>query len=108
MKITTTTRDFELTDDLREYVEYRLAFALSPFQDRVRSVVVVLSDTNGPKGGIDKRCLVKTRLRGLSELIIAETESDFRIAVNRAADRTKRNLARRLWRLHGTFNQLVS
>lgn len=98
MKVTMTTRDFELTDDLREYVEHRLAFALSPFQDRIRGVLVILSDINGPKGGIDKRCLLQIRLRGLSELIIEETEADFRIAVNRAADRTKRNLARRLWR----------
>lgn len=96
MRIKMTARDFELTDSLREYVEYRLAFALSPFQDRIRGVVVVLSDINGPRGGIDKRCLLQVRLRGLSELIIEETEADFQIAVSRAADRAKRVLGRRL------------
>lgn len=108
MRITTTTRDVELTDSLREYVEYRLAFALSPFQDRIRGVVVVLSDINGSKGGIDKRCLLKVRLRGLSELIIDETEADFQIAVNRAADRAKRDLARRLWRVRSAFSERIS
>lgn len=96
MGITMTARNFELTDSLREYVEYRLAFALSRFQDRIRGVVVVLSDVYGPKSGIDKRCLLKVRLRGLSEFLIEETQADFRIAVNRAAERAKRTLVRRL------------
>ena len=98
MQITTTARDTELTGSLREYVENRLAFALSRFQDRIRGVVIVLSDVNGPKNGIDKRCLLKIRPRGLSEFIIEEIESDFQSALNRAADRAKRTLARRLRR----------
>lgn len=35
-----TASDFELTDSLREYVEHRLAFALSRFQDRIEDVTV--------------------------------------------------------------------
>jgi putative sigma-54 modulation protein len=96
MRLTMTARDFELTDSLREYVEYRLAFTLSRFQDRIGGVTVILSDINGPKGGVDKRCVLKVRLRGPSELLIEETEADFRIAINRAAERAKRTLARRL------------
>lgn len=99
MRITTTARDFELTGSLREYVENRLAFALSRFQTRIRGVVIVLSDVNGPKSGLDKRCLLKVRPRGLAEFIIEEVESDFQSALNRAADRAKRTLARRLRRL---------
>lgn len=99
MKITTTARDIELSGSLREYVENRVAFALSRFQDRIRGVVIVLSDVNGPKNGIDKRCLLKIRPQGLSEFTIDEIESDFQSASNRAADRAKRTLARRLRRL---------
>ena len=98
MQITTTARDIELTGSLREYVENRLAFALSRFQDRIGGVAIVLSDVNGPKNGIDKRCLLKIRPRGLSEFIIEEIESDFQSALNRAADRAKRTLARQLRR----------
>lgn len=97
-------RNSDLTDDLREYVEHRLAFALSPFQDRIHGVVVVLSHLSESNGGIDKRCQLKLRLRGLSEVIIDETEANFQIAVNRAADRAKRTLARRLRRMRDTFN----
>lgn len=105
MKVAIQARNFQLTDGLREYVEYRLAFALSPFQVRIRGVVVVLSDINEPEGGVDKRCQLKVRLRGLSELIIDEAEADLQIAVNRAADRAKRTLDRRFWRLRGTFGE---
>jgi hypothetical protein len=34
---------------------------LSRFQDRLTRVEVHLSDTNGPRGGIDRRCLVEAR-----------------------------------------------
>lgn len=105
MKIDIQARDFELTDGLREHVEHRLGFALSQFQDHTRGVVVRLSDINGPKGGgIDKCCHLRVRLNGLSDIVVEETEADFPVAVNRAADRAKRTLARRLLRVRGTFN----
>lgn len=104
MKIDIQAHGVELTDGLRGHVEHRLGFALSQFQDRIRGVVVRLSDVNGPKGGIDKRCNLRVRLNGLSEIVVEETEADFPIAVNRAADRAKRTLARRLLRVRETFN----
>ncbi|MBB4630694.1 HPF/RaiA family ribosome-associated protein [Sphingosinicella soli] len=95
MKIAIQTRDAELTDDLREHLEQRLAFALSRCQNRIRGVVVGLSDINGSKGGIDKRCHLRIRLNGLSDIAVEETEADFDVAANHAADRAKRTLARR-------------
>ena len=44
MQITTTARDTELTTSLRDYIENRLAFALSRFQNRVRGVVTAELD----------------------------------------------------------------
>jgi putative sigma-54 modulation protein len=64
MRITTTASDIELTGSLREFLENRLAFVLSRFQKRIRGVVIVLSDVSGPKGGIDKRCLLKSEREG--------------------------------------------
>jgi len=104
MKIAIEAHDFELTDGLRQHVEHRLAFALSQFHDRIRGVVVHLSDVNGPKGGIDKRCHLGVRLNGLSDIVVEETEADFHVAVNRAADRANRTLVRRLRRMRGTFS----
>lgn len=103
MKIAIQTRDAELTDDLRERLAQGLAFALSQYQDRIRGVVVGLSDLNGPKGGIDKRCRVLVRLNGLPDIVVEETEADFSVAVDRAADRAKQTLIRRLRRLRGAI-----
>ncbi|SDH12831.1 HPF/RaiA family ribosome-associated protein [Pelagibacterium luteolum] len=98
MRIAIQVRNADLTEELREHVEYRLAFALSQFPEHIRGVAVVLSDINGPKGGIDKRCSLRVRLNGRSDIVIEETEADFHVAVNRAADRAKRSLGRRLRR----------
>lgn len=105
MKIAIQTRDAELTDDLRRHVEQRLAFALSQCQDSIRGVVVGLSDINGPKGSIGKRCHLRVRLNGLSDIVVEETEADFYVAVNRAADRAKRTLVRRLRRVRGVYSE---
>ena len=105
MKIDIQARDFRLADGLREHVEHRLGFALSQFQDRIRGVVVRLSDVSGSTSGIDKRCHLAVRLNGLSDIVVQETEADFTVAVNRAADRAKRTLVRRLLRVGDTFNE---
>lgn len=104
MKIDIQARDFELTEGLREHVKHRLDFALSQFQDHIRGVVVHLTDVNGPRGGIDKRCSLRVRLNGRLHIVVDETEADFPIAVNRAADRAKRTLARRLLRVRENFD----
>ena len=105
MRTAIQVRNSDLTDELREHVEHRLAFALSQFPEHIRDVVVVLSDINGPKGGIDKRCSLRVRLNGRSDIVIEETEADFHVAVDRAADRAKRTLGRRLRRLRDTFSE---
>ena len=51
-------RVFDVTDVLSTYIQRRLVFALGRFGRRVERVLVRVEDTNGPKGGIDKRCRV--------------------------------------------------
>ncbi len=56
----------ELAPDLREHTDRRLSFALSRFGSQVLKTTVYLTDNNGPKGGIDKNCLIAgpARTRG--------------------------------------------
>ncbi len=108
MRTAIQVRNSDLTDELREHVEHRLAFALSQFPEHIRGVVAVLSDVNGPKGGIDKRCSLRVRLNGGADIVIEETEADFHVAVDRAADRAKRTLGRCLRRLRNTFSERAS
>ena len=99
MRINIQARGFELTEGLREHAERRLQFALSWASDEVRAVRVCLFDVNGPRGGNDKRCRIQIPMAGAPNVVVEDAESDLYLAIDRAADRTERTMARRLGRL---------
>lgn len=107
MHIDIQTNGFDLTDGLREHTERRLRFALSWASHDVQKIAVRLFDVNGPRGGNDKRCRIQIPLPGTADVIIEDTESDLYIAIDRAADRAERAVARQLERQrehrHGAF-----
>lgn len=73
----------------------RLEFALGRFAGRVRSVSVSLTDLNGPRGGIDKKCLIAVRLeRSPRVIVIEDVDTDAEVVVSRAAERSARAVAR--------------
>lgn len=94
MQIEIQARDFELTPGLRAHVRRRLHFALGRYEDRVTRVMVRLSDLNGPRGGVDKACLLRIRLHGQPAILIEDAEEDLYVAISRAADRAGRTLGR--------------
>ncbi|MGB4946891.1 MAG: HPF/RaiA family ribosome-associated protein [Candidatus Competibacter denitrificans] len=87
-----------LTDEVREYVERRLQFAFGWADERLLYVAVRLSDENGPRGGEDKRCRIQINFAGAPNLVVDDTEADLYVAIDRAADRAGRSVARRLER----------
>jgi len=66
MKIDIQTRGFTLTDALRTQTERRLRFAFGGLGARVGRVGVRLTDENGPRGGVDKRCALRISVPGRS------------------------------------------
>ena len=100
MQIDIQTRDFSLTKALRSHVERRLGFALSTRYDRIKRILVRLSDVNGPRGGEDKCCQLHVVLPGQADVVIEDTQSNLYAAINRATDRASRAVSRRLERLH--------
>jgi ribosome-associated translation inhibitor RaiA len=88
--------DLTTRSRLRRESERRLHFATDRFQLHIRDIDVRLQDVNGPRGGIDKRCLVSARLRRGGTVEIEETSSSFVGAIRAAAKRLRRQLARRL------------
>jgi putative sigma-54 modulation protein len=96
MQIGIQTRGFDLTESLRNYCERRMRFALGSASGRVRSVIVRLTDENGPKGGIDKRCSIRVALDKAPVVVIVQDESDLYVAIDHAADRVARTMSRRL------------
>ncbi len=76
----------------------KLAFELARFAPRVRAVRVLLCDENGPRGGTDKRCVIRVSVPGAPPLLTEQYESDLYVAIDRASDRAGRTLARWLGR----------
>ena len=98
MRIDLKCNGVETPSGLREYVARRMKFAVGRFRDHIRWARVKVADVNGPRGGVDKRCVVQLRLRNLPDVIFAITAAEARAAVDGAADRVAQVLARRLQR----------
>jgi putative sigma-54 modulation protein len=99
MQIDIQARGFKLTEGLREYVERRLSFVFGSTRRSVRRISVRLSDENGPRGGDDMRCRMQVSLADAPSVVIEDTEASLYVAIDRAADRIGRAVARRIERL---------
>ena len=84
-------------NDLREPTERRVRFVLRRLGWLVPRAEVQMSDVNGPRGGIDKRCQVELRTDGAGSVVVASVASDWRTALDNALARAARFLMR-LWR----------
>ena len=98
MQIDIQSRNFKLTKALHKHIERRLGFALSARDDHIQRVMVWLSDINGPRGCADKCCHIQVLFSRSSDVVIKDTEMDMYTAIDRAADRAGRTVARRLAR----------
>jgi len=82
---------------LRELAERRVRFVLRRLTWLVPRVRVQLSDINGPRGGIDKRCQVDLKTYAGRQLVVTSIDRDWRSALDRALARAARALLR-AWR----------
>lgn len=96
MKLDIQARGFTLSEGLRHHCERRLRFALGAAGGRLGTVAVRLSDLNGQRGGVDKRCAIRAIWPGKPPIVIAQDETDIYVAIDRAAARVARTLARQL------------
>jgi len=96
MKIGIQCRGFSLSSAIAGQVHKRFGFLLGRGIRRIRRVDVILSDLNGPRGGVDKRCLIKVSIDGLLPVVIEDIQSDLYVAIDRAAGRASRTVLRRM------------
>lgn len=78
---------------LADHVHRRLRFALHGFEEKVRTVTLRFEDTNGPRGGIDKRCTVEVTGR-FGILVTEARDSNFYTAADLALSRADQAVAR--------------
>ena len=90
----------KVTTGLREYIDRRLHFALGRFSPVIDHVRVRVGDINGPRGGVDKHCLIVVKLRasGSNPIAVDDNDEDLRAAVTRASNRAGRTVARAIER----------
>lgn len=96
MQVLFKSRDRQAAE-LREPTERRVRFVLRRLSWLVPRAEVHLSDVNGPRGGVDKRCQVEIRTDGGGSVVVASVAKDWRTALDHALARAARFLLR-LWR----------
>lgn len=109
MQISIKARGFTLTEALQSHTERRVRLAIGPGGSRLSSVVVRLSDENGPKGGPDKRCSIVATLIGANDVIVEHHDVDLYVAIDRATQRLGRTVTRQIKRRlieRGEFNHV--
>lgn len=94
MRVEVVTTNLSRSEALSSHVRRRIGFALDHLAHRVRSAVVRLSDTNGPRGGVDKRCCLRVELEPRGTVILSERSADVYAAVDRATGRLKKAVVR--------------
>lgn len=94
MEIQLRSSHIDLDDTLREHVERRLHFSLARFGNHIQRVRVQMLDINGPRGGKDKCCRIEIRMQGTPGVFVEDTDTDLLAAIDRAADRAGRAVAR--------------
>jgi ribosome-associated translation inhibitor RaiA len=92
MQIEIVSRTANVGIDNRKTVGDRVRFLLDRFQQRIQRIEVRLVDENGPKGGVDRRCVARARLDDGTQ-VIAEAKATL---VPIAIDRALRRIARRI------------
>lgn len=78
--------------EMREFAERRVRFSMRRLSWLVPKVKVHLSDINGPRGGVDKRCQVQLLADGRPDVVITSVARDWRSALRSALGRAVRSL----------------
>ncbi|HQZ38021.1 MAG TPA: hypothetical protein PLH72_03185 [Vicinamibacterales bacterium] len=97
----------------RDNIARKLGMRLGKFASSIERISVRLSDVNGPKGGVDHRCVIKVVVSGLPSVVVERTDSALQRAVNSAISATgeavRRSVQRRrLKPLHGKKSRSVT
>lgn len=98
MQIQIHTNGVQRSDAIIERVNREIAAAMDVFGEQVTRVEVHLHDDNGPKSGIDKRCLLEIRLAGHQPMAVEHMAPDLYEAIAGAAGKAERAVKHKLER----------
>ena len=98
IEVSTDTRTEGKAAVIAEYTAVVEA-GLARFKDRLTRVEVHLSDTNGPKGGVDRRCAIEARPASHQPLAVNHEATSDLEALRGAIDKMSRKLTSTFERL---------
>jgi ribosomal subunit interface protein len=90
--------NLQMSEFLHDHILRQVEHAVRRFRDRIGRITVRLTDVNGPRGGIDKRCRITAELIAAPPLVVESESDDAYDAVGRAASRLHRTTARMIGR----------
>lgn len=82
--------------EVSDYIEHRMSLALNRFERRIRGIVMHIYDLNGPRGGVDKRCMALVKMKPGGSVAFELRDTDIFSVVDRVADKLKERLRREI------------
>jgi putative sigma-54 modulation protein len=98
MKIQIYDGPIKTTQAQYEYIMNKVGAAAGRLKDVPCTIEVRLTDINGPKGGIDKRCTIVVTPPGQTALCVEKDAPDYYTAIDAAASTLKKAIAKSLER----------
>lgn len=102
MKIDVTMQQACSDNEISCQVARRVRFALSRFGSAIRIIIIRITDVNGPKGGLDTRCVVSVKFASAGEVVVQGQAKDAFSALNYCLPRVGRTITRNLERRRDT------
>jgi putative sigma-54 modulation protein len=93
MKVRIQQGKAEMPPGMEEAILERVHFSLARLSHRIQTLQIRLDDLNGPKGGVDKQCVMEAVLVHRDRLVVEVSDEDVVAAVSRAARRLARRVA---------------
>ena len=97
MQVIFESRDIE-GRQFHALAEQRVRFVLRRLSWLVPQASIVLSDVNGPRGGVDKRCQVEFTTQGSGRIVSTAMAADWRAALEGALARAAQRIVRSMRR----------
>ena len=102
MKINITLQQSCSDNKISRKIVQRVRLALSRFATVIQSITVRITDTNGPKGGEDTRCIVSVKLASAGEVVVQGEGEKPLLVLGHCLARAERAIRRSLDRRRDT------
>lgn len=87
MNLSIRTHQVSNNDGLIDRVRNLITKSFARFQDKIRTIQLSLSDTNGPRGGVDKRCVLRVDLIPRGVVVVTQDDSNLERAIRKGISR---------------------